>query len=90
MEKRSKDIEYSGIYNISAKDQSFDIVISKIEDTEKYPMFILLDLLRILKIGGKLLLSATNLNQEMLAMAGINAADYNIENKNWIIEKNAL
>ena len=88
--EKKKNIQFSGIYNISAKNESFDVVISEINESEKYLMFVLLDLLRVLKNNGKLLLKYKGLNQENMAMFGIDAqlpTTIHKENQFWIIEK---
>ena len=57
-EKKKKQIkaEYGYIYNIPAKDESFDVVYCDRINEARYPNYVIKEFLRILKNNGKLIL----------------------------------
>ncbi len=69
--QRKKEIEYSGIYNISAKANSFDRVIAQINEDVAYPGYALMDCLRVLKPGGTLFLKCKAYSEQALSPLAI-------------------
>ncbi len=88
--EKKANIEYSGNYNVSAKDQSLDLIIAAINEKEKHPEFVILDLLRVLKAGRLLILKHNDNNLNTLNTVGISITEISPTSENnsfWIIEK---